>query len=223
MSTTTIQPTVGRVVWYHPCPGEVTEGFTHPKDREPLPAIIARVVDDRCVSLTVFDGAGATHGRPYVRFVQEGEDLPEDGCYAEWMPYQIGQAKKDADARQLAVASDREADDKRWRAGLLEMALRTPGLRGHADVLVAAAAYQAHIEGGPVAEASAPSARPDVKHMVDRFLGWKLPATFSPDCGISFDGRGYDRGWPTGTNLLNAEEARAMFEHALQPSTSNAA
>lgn len=62
-----------------------------------------------------------------------------------------------------------------------------------------------------------------VKQMVDRFLGWPLPKTFSPDCGISFDGRGpdargYDRGWPVGTNLLNAEEARAMFEHALQGS-----
>lgn len=25
-----------------------------------------------------------------------------------------------------------------------------------------------------------------VKHMVDRFLGWRLPDDFSPDAGISF-------------------------------------
>lgn len=26
-----------------------------------------------------------------------------------------------------------------------------------------------------------------IKHMVDRFLGWKLPESFSPDAGISFE------------------------------------
>ena len=62
---------------------------------------------------------------------------------------------------------------------------------------------------------------PDVKAAVDRFLGWPLPKTFSPDCGISFDCRKDDewnknKTWPVGTNLLNAEEARAMFEHALR-------
>lgn len=25
-----------------------------------------------------------------------------------------------------------------------------------------------------------------IKHMVDRFLGWRLPKNFSPDAGISF-------------------------------------
>src|SRR5690349_4503313 len=59
-----------------------------------------------------------------------------------------------------------------------------------------------------------------LKAAVDRFLAWKLPATFSPDCGISFDGRGkdargFDKGWPIGTNLFTADEARAMFEHCL--------
>lgn len=61
---------------------------------------------------------------------------------------------------------------------------------------------------------------PVVGKMVDRFLGWKLPKDFYPDCGISFDGRGpdargYDRGWPTGTNLLHAGQAKEMFEHAV--------
>lgn len=30
------------------------------------------------------------------------------------------------------------------------------------------------------------------QEMVDRFLSWPLPVGFSPDCGISFDGRGKD-------------------------------
>jgi hypothetical protein len=69
---------------------------------------------------------------------------------------------------------------------------------------------------------------PDVKVAVDRFLGWKLPETFSPDCGIRFDGRKDDewnknKPWPVGTNLFNAEEARAMFEHALGGTPTEAA
>lgn len=57
--------------------------------------------------------------------------------------------------------------------------------------------------------------------MVDRFLGWKLPEDFNPDCGISFK-RDYNEGtqWPMkhepiGTNLLNAIQAKAMIEHLL--------
>jgi hypothetical protein len=56
--------------------------------------------------------------------------------------------------------------------------------------------------------------------MVNRLLWWPLPRTFSPDCGISFDGRKDDewnknKTWPVGTNLFTAEEARAMLEHVL--------
>jgi hypothetical protein len=59
-----------------------------------------------------------------------------------------------------------------------------------------------------------------IDKLVDRFLSWPLPKTFAPDCGISFDGRKPDqwnpnKGWPIGTNLFTADEARAMFEHVL--------
>lgn len=58
--------------------------------------------------------------------------------------------------------------------------------------------------------------------MVSRFLSWKLPNGFNPDCGISFDGRKDDqwnknKTWPVGTNLFSAEQAKAMLEHVLQP------
>lgn len=51
--------------------------------------------------------------------------------------------------------------------------------------------------------------------LVDRFLGWKIPQTFGPDCYISFDREKavQNNGWPIGTNLLNAEEAKAMIEY----------
>lgn len=52
--------------------------------------------------------------------------------------------------------------------------------------------------------------------MVSRFLSWKLPQDFSPDCYTSFDREAAGAGsWPTGTNLLNAIQARAMLEHIL--------
>jgi hypothetical protein len=62
-----------------------------------------------------------------------------------------------------------------------------------------------------------------VARMVDRFLSWKLPKDFSPDSGISFkptkpyEGDEYGNSWwPVGTNLLSADQARAMVVHMLQ-------
>jgi hypothetical protein len=68
----------------------------------------------------------------------------------------------------------------------------------------------------------------DVDSMVNRFLGWKLPEDFYPDCGITFDGRKPDalnpnKSWPTGTNLFHAGQAKAMFEHALGGAATGAA
>jgi len=61
-----------------------------------------------------------------------------------------------------------------------------------------------------------------IKHMVDRFLMWKLPEHFNPDDGISFDpvaskGTPYEfRRSPSGTNLFSAEQATAMVRHMLE-------
>ncbi len=53
------------------------------------------------------------------------------------------------------------------------------------------------------------------EEMVTRFLHWELPPTFRPDAGISFEASDNPLLWPTGTNLLNGPEARAMLEHVL--------
>ena len=69
-----------------------------------------------------------------------------------------------------------------------------------------------------------------VKKMVDRFLSWKLPDDFAPDCGISFtrefnaeymasQGKSPMINEPIGTNLLNAEQAKAMILHMLGDDT----
>lgn len=58
-----------------------------------------------------------------------------------------------------------------------------------------------------------------IKHMVDRFLTWKLPADFAPNGGINLDLRYADQSveelapWPVGTNLLTATQAAEMIRH----------
>lgn len=60
-----------------------------------------------------------------------------------------------------------------------------------------------------------------VKHMVNRFLGWRLPKPWHPDNGISYTRPNYahfDAGhdWPTGTNLFDATQTEAMVRYMLE-------
>lgn len=60
----------------------------------------------------------------------------------------------------------------------------------------------------------------DIKHMVNRFLAWKLPTNFNPDGGITVDKAYLDRlpasyPGPSGTNLFDATQAEAMVRHML--------
>lgn len=84
-----IKPTVGRVVLYHP---SVNTAYPHFAG-VPLAAIITHVHSDSCINLAVFDADGNSHGETSVDLVQDdnsGRPYP----YAEWMPYQKGQAAK---------------------------------------------------------------------------------------------------------------------------------
>jgi hypothetical protein len=57
-----------------------------------------------------------------------------------------------------------------------------------------------------------------IDHMVQRFLGWSLPETFSPDGGVSFKRASYGDHiypMPVGTNVFTAVEATAMVKHML--------
>jgi hypothetical protein len=60
-----------------------------------------------------------------------------------------------------------------------------------------------------------------IKHMVERFLAWRLPEDFNPDAGITFTPN-YNVGTafamrykPVGTNLFNYAQAEAMVRHML--------
>ena len=58
-----------------------------------------------------------------------------------------------------------------------------------------------------------------IKHMVDRFLAWRLPEDFNPDNGISFKKTFNDhmpipmKHDPSGTNLFDARQAEEMVRY----------
>lgn len=60
-----------------------------------------------------------------------------------------------------------------------------------------------------------------IKHMVERFLGWRLPENFSPDDGISFKAAFNEhtahpmRHEPHGTNLFDYEQAQTMVRYMI--------
>jgi hypothetical protein len=88
---------------------------------------------------------------------------------------------------------------------------------------------QKHLQAANDALHNGPPKSPEItdariKHMVDRFLGWKLPRdTFNPDCGISFDKEPFNthtpypsKYEPSGTNLFNGTQAEAMVRYMIE-------
>lgn len=60
-----------------------------------------------------------------------------------------------------------------------------------------------------------------IKHMVNQFLKWKLPEDFQPDNGISFQPtynslNGPRKNEPSGTNLLDANQAEVMIRNLIE-------
>ena len=87
-----ITPTPGRIVWYWPSTNDGLSALAG----QPLAAIVAAVHDDRHVNLSVVDAHGNHHGRTNVFLSQPDQERPvsRDYGFAEWMPYQKGQAAK---------------------------------------------------------------------------------------------------------------------------------
>ena len=84
-----IEPTIGRVVWYHPTPdnpGAKSESL-------PQAAMVCNVWSDTCVNLVVFDANGVPYNVTSVLLYQDEGERPDVG-FAEWMPYQKQQAEK---------------------------------------------------------------------------------------------------------------------------------
>lgn len=89
---TKIVPTIGRKVWYRPGPDD--EIMTVVNKDLPFDATVVCVINDALVHLVIFDHHGYSHRRFAIPVVNEGEPKPTEAPYVEWMPYQIGQAKK---------------------------------------------------------------------------------------------------------------------------------
>ncbi len=110
-----IKPTIGRRVWYWP--SDYDRGLLQNKpetviqasDRtQPCDAGVVYVHSDRMVNITVADHNGHMHRRTSVNLLQEGDVRPDasDYAFAEWMPYQTGQAKKQVVEKDAAETSE---------------------------------------------------------------------------------------------------------------------
>lgn len=80
------KPSIGRVVWVFP------DG--HDRGAQPLAGLIAYVHSDNLINVGVHDQEGRNMPMTQVRLIPAGEDIPERGHCACWMPYQIEQANK---------------------------------------------------------------------------------------------------------------------------------
>lgn len=93
-----IQPTVGRVLHYFPS----VDASLAP-NAQPLAALLAGVINDTTVNLTVSNFDGSTVGVQNVQLVQAGDQVRDPTKpFARWMAYQIGQAAK---TEQVAAAA----------------------------------------------------------------------------------------------------------------------
>jgi hypothetical protein len=133
-----IKPTIGRVVWFQP-----SKAADQPLRTQPYPALVCYVHSDSCINVAYFNEGGTACSATSVTLVQDEKDREGlfAGYFAEWMPYQVGQAKVQ---ESKVIGSNK--DMSQLRAQAIDMALRSPGIKSFNEVLTAAAAYQAHIE-----------------------------------------------------------------------------
>lgn len=102
-----IKPTVGRVVWVFNRAGRAklvgTAGI------QPEVGFITYVHDDRIINVGGFTALGQPYAVTLIAL--QDDDIPQspagerEGCWAEWMPYQKGQA-----AKTEAVLAERAAE-----------------------------------------------------------------------------------------------------------------
>ena len=86
-----ITPTVGRIVWWWQ--GEAPTDAGNLGDKQPAAAVVTSVHSNAMVNLTVFNSNGVPRAATSVVLWQDGQPRPI-ASFAEWMPYQKGQAAK---------------------------------------------------------------------------------------------------------------------------------
>lgn len=115
-----ITPTVGRKVWFRPNGTTKLQVQNMPDVHlrplglldavSPLDATVVYVWDERMVNLSVQDHYGQSFLATSVTLLQEGDVAPRGGFYCEWMPYQVGQAKKEQTTQDPVPAAPMHAD-----------------------------------------------------------------------------------------------------------------
>lgn len=85
-----IKPTVGRVVWFWAAGRSQEE-----KGEQPYAATVAFVHSDTLINISYVDYQG-NQGRWSSVLLWQGEGERPTAPHCSWMPYQVGQAKKDA-------------------------------------------------------------------------------------------------------------------------------
>ena len=114
-----IEPTIGRVVWYHPKPHS---GDPPPLFAElPYVALVAGILPNGLLNLAIWNHAGFSFQRQGVWLAQD--DDPVEQGHAEWMPFQKGQvAKYTAEKEPVSRAAhlDAHADAQQAAISILD-------------------------------------------------------------------------------------------------------
>ena len=105
-----ITPSVGRRVWYWPSIEEAAywnKEQAHPC--QPFDAGIAHVNEDGTINLGLTNDLGnPLPGKQNVR--ETSPEKPEPGCWS-WMPFQLGQAKQQADVGTTITSPRKPSHD----------------------------------------------------------------------------------------------------------------
>jgi hypothetical protein len=96
-----IEPTPGRIVWFFP---SIEQG--RDPNGQPLAAIVAKVLSERYLNLTVCHGDGTTYAAQSIQLLQDDDTAPEGAAHATWMPFQKGQAAR----HEQVKAAEQPAD-----------------------------------------------------------------------------------------------------------------
>jgi hypothetical protein len=105
-----IMPSNGRIVLFTPARSEDRPVAQH-DPAQPLAAIVTHVWGERMINLCAFDSNGQPLAFTSVPLVQDGDPKPE-GFFAEWMPYQKGQAAKAEEAEKAARQAAEDTKEK---------------------------------------------------------------------------------------------------------------
>lgn len=92
-SVSVITPSIGRQLWFWSS-GAKRAAADSDSAVQPEAATVVYVWDDRTMNLTVLDAKGRARVVRSAQLVQPEDPWNEStGAHAQWMPYQVGQAR----------------------------------------------------------------------------------------------------------------------------------